>query len=113
MTYNELEQRVRLLVNDTEPAAYRFQIDIIKEFAAEAVRRLRHLNQSERYGADGLLDDKTPDADWSGDVRIESRHVDAVVMYAAHLVYRLDMSDTVNLQLSETLRARAEALMRT
>ena len=31
--------------------------------------------------------------------------------YAAHKVYELDSTDSVNLQLSEAFRTRAEALM--
>ena len=52
-----------------------------------------------------------PQAAADTDIRISDKYVEAVVGYAAHLVYQLDMTDTVNLQISETLRTRAEALM--
>ena len=66
----------------------------------------------EKYGPDSRLDEPVPEAGANTDIRInEEKYVEAVVKYAAHLVYQLDMTDTVNLQISETLRTRTEALM--
>lgn len=116
MTYNAIERRVRLLVNDTEPGAYRFTPEDVRGFIADAVRHLRNVNPSEKYDPDtGLVDESLPDPHGedaaSDEVRFDPRHEEAVVKYAAHKVYELDQTDTVNLQISETLRTRAEALM--
>ncbi len=111
MTYGEIEAKVRTLVNDTESAAYRFSQADIFGFIVDAVRHLRNINPSEKYGESGLLDDDIPTPDADADIRFAPRHEEAVVKYAAHLVYQLDMTDSVNLQISETLRTRAEALM--
>lgn len=110
MTYGELEARVRLLVNDTM-APFRFDQRTILGFIADAVRHLRNINPAEKYGADGLVDETIPSPAPSAALRFDPRHEEAVVKYAAHKVYELDMTDTVNLQISETLRTRAEALM--
>ena len=110
MTYGEIEAKVRLLVNDAQEP-YRFsQYDVFGAIF-DAVSHLRNINPAEMYGAEGLLDEEVPEPADGTDVRIDRRHVEAVVKYAAHLVYQLDMSDTVNMQISETLRTRAEALM--
>jgi hypothetical protein len=116
MTFGEIEKKVRALVNDTESGAYRFASPEIRGFIADAVRHLRNINPAEKYSPEtGALDESVPDpagADAEGaEVRFHPRHEEAVVKYAAHLVYQLDMTDTVNMQLSEALRARAEALM--
>lgn len=116
MTYNAIERRVRLLVNDTEPGAYRFTPEDVRVSIADAVRHLRNVNPSEKYDPDtGLVDESLPDPHGedaaSDEVRFDPRHEEAVVKYAAHKVYELDQTDTVNLQISETLRTRAEALM--
>ena len=116
MTFSEIESRVRLLVNDTEPSAYRFESVKIWEFVVDAVRHLRNVNPSEKYNpVTGLVDESLPDPHGedaaSDEVRFDPRHEEAVVKYAAHKVYELDQTDTVNLQISETLRTRAEALM--
>lgn len=110
MTYGQIEQKVRTLVNDTQ-TPYRFAQDDVFGFVADAVRHLRNINPSEKYGPDGLLDEEVPVPAAGTEVRFDPRHEEAVVKYAAHLVYQLDMTDTVNLQISETLRTRAEALM--
>lgn len=112
MTYAQFEQKVRLLVNDTE-TPYRFAQETIFDFTREAVKHLRNIQPTERYGANGLIDDAVPETeDGRTDIRInEEKYVEAVVKYAAHLVYQLDMTDTVNLQISENLRTRAETLM--
>ena len=110
MTYGQIEQKVRTLVNDTQ-TPYRFAQDDVFGFVADAVRHLRNINPAEKYGSDGLLDEAIPAAGSSVTIRFDPRHEEAVVKYAAHLVYQLDMTDTVNLQISETLRTRAEALM--
>lgn len=110
MTYGQLEQKVRTLVNDTQ-TPYRFAQDDVFGFVADAVRHLRNINPAEKYGPDGLLDEAIPTAAAGTTIRFDPRHEEAVVKYAAHLVYQLDMTDTVNLQISETLRTRAEALM--
>lgn len=110
MTYGQIEQKVRTLVNDTQ-TPYRFAQDDVFGFVADAVRHLRNINPAEKYGPDGLLDETIPSPDVSVEIRFDPRHEEAVVKYAAHLVYQLDMTDTVNLQISETLRTRAEALM--
>ena len=114
MTLGDIESKVRTLVNDTQEP-YRFDAKVVRGFIIDAVRHLRNINPSERYGADGRLDETLPDL--NGEqveqeaVRILPRHEEAVIKYAAHLIYQLDMTDTVNLQISETLRTRAEALM--
>ena len=110
MTYGQIEQKVRTLVNDTQ-TPYRFAQDDVFGFVADAVRHLRNINPAEKYGTDGLLDETIPSPGVSVEIRFDPRHEEAVVKYAAHLVYQLDMTDTVNLQISETLRTRAEALM--
>lgn len=110
MTYGQIEAKVRTLVNDTEQP-YRFSADDIYGFISSAVRHLRNINPSEKYGPDGLLDEEVPAPAAATEVRFDPRHEEAVVKYAAHKVYELDMTDTVNLQISETLRTRAEALM--
>lgn len=110
MTYGQIEQKVRTLVNDTQ-TPYRFAQDDVFGFVADAVRQLRNINPSEKYGPNGLLDEEVPVPAAGTEVRFDPRHEEAVVKYAAHLVYQLDMTDTVNLQISETLRTRAEALM--
>lgn len=111
MTFGEIENMVRLLVNDAQEP-YRFAQTDIFGFAVDAVRHLRNINPSEKYDPNtGLLDDAIPTPASDATVRISSRHEEAVVKYAASLVYQLDMTDTVNLQISETLRTRAEALM--
>ena len=110
MTYGQIEQKVRTLVNDTQ-TPYRFAQDDVFGFVADAVRQLRNINPSETYGPNGLLDEEVPVPAAGTEVRFDPRHEEAVVKYAAHLVYQLDMTDTVNLQISETLRTRAEALM--
>lgn len=110
MTYGQIEQKVRTLVNDTQ-TPYRFAQDDVFGFVADAVRHLRNINPSEKYGPDGLLDEEVPVPAAGTEVRFDSRHEEAIVKYAAHLVYQLDMTDTVNLQISEALRTRAEALM--
>lgn len=116
MTYDAIERRVRLLVNDTEPGAYRFTPEDVRVSIADAVRHLRNVNPSEKYDpGTGLVDESLPDPHGedaaSDEVRFDPRHEEAVVKYAAHKVYELDQTDTVNLQISETLRTRAEALM--
>jgi len=110
MTYAQIEAKVRTLVNDTE-APYRFSADDIYGFISAAVRHLRNINPAEKYGPDGLLDEEVPVPAVDTEVRFDPRHEEAIVKYAAHKVYELDMTDTVNLQISETLRTRAEALM--
>lgn len=110
MTYGQIEAKVRTLVNDAE-TPYRFSADDTYGFISDAVRHLRNINPSEKYGPDGLLDEEVPAPAAATEVRFDPRHEEAVVKYAAHLVYQLDMTDTVNLQISETLRTRAEALM--
>ena len=110
MTYAEIENDVRLLVNDTE-TPYRFSQGDIFRFAVKAVRHLRNINRAEEYGADGLIDSAIPEPGSGEDIRIDPRHEDGVVKYVASLIYQLDMSDTVNMQIAETLRTRAEALM--
>lgn len=110
-TYGDIEDKVRLLVNDTEEPK-RFASDSIWGFTVDAVRQLRRICPSERYGEDGLLDDSLPVPEDADDtVRIDERHEEAVIKYAAHLIYQLDMTDTVNMQIAEALRTRAEALM--
>lgn len=110
MTYGEIETKVRTLVNDTQ-SPYRFAQSDIFGFVADAVRHLRNINPAEKYGTDGLLDEVIPAAAAGTTIRFDPRHEESVVKYAAHKVYELDMTDTVNLQISETLRTRAEALM--
>lgn len=110
MTYAQIEAKVRTLVNDTEQP-FRFSADDIYGFISAAVRHLRNINPSEKYGPDGLLDEEVPVPAAGTEVRFDPRHEEAIVKYAAHKVYELDMTDTVNLQISETLRTRAEALM--
>lgn len=110
MTYGQIEAKVRTLVNDTEQP-YRFSADDIYGFILAAVRHLRNINPAEKYGQDGLLDEEVPAPAAVTEVRFDPRHEEAIVKYAAHKVYELDMTDTVNLQISETLRTRAEALM--
>jgi len=110
MTYDMLENKVRTIVNDTQEQ-FRFAQGTIFGFLVDAVRHLRNINPSEKYDARGLLDEEVPTPGVEVDVRIDPRHEEAVVKYAAHLVYQLDMTDTVNLQISENLRTRAEALM--
>lgn len=110
MTYGQIEQKVRTLVNDTQEP-YRFAQGEIFGFIQGAVRHLRNINPSEKYDERGLLDEAMPTPADDVEVRLDPRHEEAVVKYAAHLVYQLDMTDSVNLQISETLRTRAEALM--
>lgn len=110
MTYAQIEAKVRTLVNDTEQP-YRFSADDIYGFISASVRHLRNINPAEKYGPDGLLDEAVPAPAADTEVRFDPRHEEAIVKYAAHKVYELDMTDTVNLQISETLRTRAEALM--
>ena len=110
MTYGAIEQEVRTLVNDTaEP--YRFRSQDIWRFTVKAVRHLRTIQQSERYGVNGLIDDTIPEPASDTEVRIGEKYEDAIVKYAAYQVYELDMTDTANLQVAETLKARAETLM--
>ena len=110
MTYDMLESKVRTLVNDTQEP-YRFAQNTIFGFIQDAVRHLRNINPAEKYGMNGILDDDIPAPDVDVEIRFDPRHEEAVVKYAAHLVYQLDMTDSVNLQISETLRTRSEALM--
>jgi hypothetical protein len=110
MTYDMLETKVRTLVNDTEEP-FRFAQGEIFGFVQDAVRHLRNINPAEKYDERGLLDVDVPTPADGVEVRLDPRHEEAVVKYAAHLVYQLDMTDTVNLQISENLRTRAEALM--
>ena len=110
MTYGAIEQEVRTLVNDTaEP--YRFRSQDIWRFTAKAVSHLRTVQSSERYGDNGLIDDSIPVPASDADIRISRKYEDAIVKYAAYQVYELDMTDTVNLQIAEALKARAETLM--
>lgn len=110
MTYADYETKVRLLVNDTQEP-YRFAQGDVFDAVCNAVEHLRNINRAERYGLNGLLDEAVPAPDADADIRVDSRHVEAVVKYAAHLVYQFDMSDTVNMQIAESLRTRSEALM--
>lgn len=110
MTLGQIEAKVRLLVNDTEDP-YRFKTDDIFGFTVDAVRHLRNINPAEKYNENGLIDESLPELESDNEIRVAPRHEEAVVKYAAHLVYQLDMTDTVNLQISENLKARAEALM--
>ena len=110
MTYGAIEQEVRTLVNDTaEP--YRFRSQDIWRFIVKAVRHLRAIHPSERYGENGLIDDAIPTPASDADVRIGEKYEDAIVKYAAYQVYELDMTDTENFQIADALRARAETLM--
>lgn len=112
MTLEAIENKVRLVVNDTQ-LPYRFtQFDIFG-FIVGAVRHLRNINPSERYDPDtGLVSDTYPQSlEPDEEIRFDPRHEEAVILYAAHKVYQLDMTDTVNLQISENLKARAETLM--
>ena len=110
MTFGEIEAKVRTLVNDTE-TPYRFTSKQIQGFTIDAVRHLRTVNPSERYGANGLLDDSIPTPASGTEIRFDPRHEEAVVKYVAYKVYELDMTDTANLQIAENLKARAESLM--
>lgn len=110
MTYGDIEAKVRTLVNDTE-VPYRFAADTIHGFVADAVRHLRNINRCEAYDDDGRLDEAVPAPAAETAIRFHPRHEEAIVKYAASKVYELDAADTVNLQLSETFRTRAEALM--
>ena len=110
MTYGDIEQKVRTLVNDTE-VPYRFEQPTVLGFIADAVRHLRNVNPSEKYNDAGVLDESLEKPEEWLSVRFHPRHEEAVVKYAAHLVYQLDMSDTVNMGISEALRTRAETLM--
>lgn len=112
MTFGDIGAKVRTLVNDTENP-YRFTSAQIWGFIVDAVRRLRVVNPSERYGENGLLDDSIPTPASGTEIRFDSRHEEAIVKYAAAKVYELDMTDTENLQIAENLRARAEGLMLT
>lgn len=110
MTYGDIETKVRTLVNDTM-TPYRFEPETIWGFVADAVRHLRNINPSEKYGEDGRIDETIPEQVATNPVRFDPRHEEAIVKYAAHKVYELDQTDTVNMQISEALRTRAEALM--
>ena len=110
MTFGDIETKVRTLVNDTE-IPYRFTSAQIWGFTVDAGRHLRMVNPSERYGANGLLDDSVPTPASGTAIRFDQRHEEAVVKYAAYKVYELDMTDTENFQIAENLRARADALM--
>jgi len=108
----ELEAKVRTLVNDTESDAYRFSQEVVFDCIRSAVGHLRTIQPSEKYGENMLLDATAFVVAPGVDIRInEARYVDAVVKYAASLVYELDITDTVNMQVSETLKNRAETLM--
>lgn len=112
MTFREIEEKVRTLVNDAK-SPHRFTDSQIWGFATDAVRRLRTINPSERYGENGLLDDSIPSEVADADVRIDPRHHEAVIMYVAAKAYELDMTDTVNLQTANVLLSRAESMMAT
>ena len=111
MTYGDIESRARALVNDWQEP-YRFSQETLFGFAVDAVRQLRNVNPSEKYGPNGLLDETIPERAPGNDIRIDPRHEEAVVLFVGHKAYQQDLSDTVNMQLSENLRTRAEALMR-
>ena len=114
MTLDEIVRRVRELVNDAEVNGARFSGETIHRFAVQAVRQLRRICPTERYGESGQIEDDLPSTDnllATMDLRFSERHEEAVIMYIAYLLYRLDDSDTVNASLAETYRQRAEALM--
>lgn len=110
MKMGNIEKKVRTLVNDSEETDCRFNPEEIYGFIIDAVRHLHRIRPSTRY-VNGVIDDTMPEAAADGDIAVDGRFEEALVAYAAHKVYQLDMSDTVNMQLSETLRTRAEALM--
>lgn len=110
MTYGDIESRARDLVNDRQEP-YRFSQEALFGFAVDAVRHLRNINPSEKYGPKGLLDEAIPEREPNNDIRIDPRHEEAVVLYVAYKAYQQDVTDTVNMQIAENLRTRAEALM--
>lgn len=110
MTIGDIEKKVRTLVNDSDAGAYRFASNDIYGFIVDAIRHLQRIRPETRY-ANGVLmsGEIVPSA--STEIPVDYRFEEALVTYAAYKVYQLDMSDTVNMQMADTLRTRAEALM--
>ena len=110
MTIGDIEKKVRTLVNDSDAPDYRFKQEEIHGFIVDAVRHLWRIRPETRY-VNGILCNVEIEATASFEIPVDVRFEEALVSYAAYKVYQLDMSDTVNMQMADTLRTRAEALM--
>ena len=110
MTVGDIEKKVRTLVNDSDTSGYRFNPEEIHGFIVDALRHLWRIRPETRY-VNGVLCNVEIEATASWEIPVSDRFEEALVAYAAYKVYQLDMSDTVNMQMAETLRTRAEALM--
>ena len=110
MTIGDIEKKVRTLVNDSDAPDYRFKPEEIHGFIVDALRHLWRIRPETRY-VNGVLCNVEIEATASWEIPVDGRFEEALVSYAAYKVYQLDMSDTVNMQMADTLRTRAEALM--
>ena len=110
MTIGDIEKKVRTLVNDSDASGYRFKPEEIHGFTVDALRHLWRIRPETRY-ANGMLMSGEIVPAVGTEIPVDSRFEEALVTYTAYKVYQLDMSDTVNIQLAETLKTRAEALM--
>ena len=111
MTFGMLEERVRVLVNDSVDGAYRFPSDDVWGYIMDGVRHLRRIHPSSRYDENTNLYDDEPELDAYSDVPADKRYEEALIDYAAYRIYQLDATDTTNMQLSENFLAKAEKLM--
>lgn len=110
MTVSGLRARVRRLLNDSvEP--YRWSDAELRDGIQAALRRLNTRVPSTRYALYAVSDFVAlPELD-EAEIQVDGKYDEAVVMYAAHLAYLNDATDTVNAERASALLVRAESLM--
>ena len=101
---------VRKLTKDTGATPYRDDATICRA-VVDAIRHLHAVRPESRYDAHGLLEDVAfpTDADKLAafEVEIKDSWLIGVSYYAAARCYEEDITDSVNLQLAQTLFQKA------
>ena len=111
MTVAGITAKTRRILADTA-SPYRWSDAEIREDIQSAVRRLNVIAPRTRYTAAGaLLDFVELPVGATAEIGIDGRYEEALALYAAHLCYFNDATDTVNAERSATCLARAEGLM--
>lgn len=112
MTYGDIEERVRVLMNDAT-APYRFVAREVYRCVLDAVWHLRSVRPETRY-VDGVLAAYEPvldKIDEDTEIPLPMRWGEALARYAAYDLYLANNPDTEDASLAGSHLQRAEALM--
>ncbi len=110
---------IQSFVNDVKPlldvaARSKFTDAQLAHYAVDGLYRLYSVRPSSRYNEDGTLDDVVfPTADnalLAFSVKIDERWRLGVVYFAAARAHECGVTDTVNLQLAQSLKQQADAV---